>query len=501
MRLPAVIVFFVSAMTGGAFCVSGETLYNGIVLPDEWPPRDVPFQRFQNGDPAPAPPYVRNPPGVIPMDVGRQLFVDDFLIESTTLRRTFHRPEYYDGNPVLKPDKPWETHSRLGPMAMPFSGGVFWDPSAKLFKMWYMAGYNYNAGLAFSKDGIHWDRPELGHRKRTNLIAIPNNEMHGVWLDLEESDPARRYKMVWHRSGDYSAAVSADGVHWTRSVNLGDLATVAVLATTRFERYGFTPSATAGDGRQVDAILSAYDRPDLPDCALGIIRDGELIYCKGFGSANLDHEVPNTPRTIFEIGSFAKSFTCACIAILMDQGRVSPDDDIRQYLPEMHAFDPPIRVRHLLRCRSGLWAQWHIAQLAGWSAEPVEAPYSENDMLTLLSGQKTLPFEPGTEFRYGTGDYFLLGMIVRRVTGQSLADFAKKNLFEPLGMSQTFIMQNPARIVKRRAIGYYRHHKGHWLQWTQSSAAHGGRGLYTCVEDLYRWDQNFYERRTRHTDS
>ena len=287
----------------------------------------------------------------------------------------------------------------------------------------------------------------------------------------------------------------------TRSVNLGDLATVAVLATTRFERYGFTPSATAGDGRQVDAILSAYDRPDLPDCALGIIRDGELIYCKGFGSANLDHEVPNTPRTIFEIGSFAKSFTCACIAILMDQGRVSPDDDIRQYLPEMHAFDPPIRVRHLLRCRSGLWAQWHIAQLAGWSAEPVEAPYSENDMLTLLSGQKTLPFEPGTEFRYGTGDYFLLGMIVRRVTGQSLADFAKKNLFEPLGMSQTFIMQNPARIVKRRAIGYYRHHKGHWLQWTQSSAAHGGRGLYTCVEDLYRWDQNFYERRTRHTDS
>jgi len=116
-------------------------------------------------------------------------------------------------------------------------------------------------------------------------------------------------------------------------------------------------------------------------------------------------------------------------------------------------------------------------------------------MLTLLSGQKTLPFKPGTEFRYGTGDYFLLGMIVQRVAGKSLANFAKENLFEPLGMSQTFIMMDPARIVKRRAIGYYRHHEGHWLQWTQNSADPGGRGLYTSVEDLRRWDQNFYDNR------
>lgn len=202
-------------------CLAGELLYNGIVLPDEWPPRDVQFRRFQDGEPPPTPPYLRDPPKVIPIDIGRQLFVDDFLIESTTLTREFHRPEYYSDNPVLKPDKPWETHSRLGPVAMPFSGGVFWDPAAQLFKMWYMAGYGYNAALATSKDGLKWERPELGHRKRTNLIDIPNNEMHGVWLDLDERDPTRRYKMVWHRSGDYSAAVSGDGVFWKPIGKLG----------------------------------------------------------------------------------------------------------------------------------------------------------------------------------------------------------------------------------------------------------------------------------------
>ena len=119
-----------------------------------------------------------------------------------------------------------------------------------------------------------------------------------------------------------------------------------------------------------------------------------------------------------------------------------------------------------------------------------------NDMLTLLSVQKTLPFEPGKQFNYGTSDYFLLGVIVKRVTGQSLADFAKKNLFEPLDMSNTFIMQNPVRIVKHRAIGYYQADKDHhWRQWTPGSAAPGGRGLYTCVQDLYRWDQNFHKNR------
>ncbi len=274
---------------------------------------------------------------------------------------------------------------------------------------------------------------------------------------------------------------------------------LAIVAISVFALFVTIPgSAVCGDevdSAKVDALLTMFDRPDSPGCAVGIVRKGELIHSKGFGSANLDYEVLNTPQTVFEVGSLAKSFTCACVAVLLDQGKLAADDNIRRYVPELHEFEPPIRIRHLIRCRSGIWAQWHITQLAGWSAEPIESPYSEDDLLALLAGQKSSPFEPGSQFSYGTRDYFLLGIIVKRVTGQSLAEFAKDNLFEPLGMSSTFIMEEPARIVKHRAVGYYRHPKGHWMQWTQASSASGGRGVYTSVEDLCRWNVNFEDNR------
>ena len=242
---------------------------------------------------------------------------------------------------------------------------------------------------------------------------------------------------------------------------------------------------------KVDHIFAKWNRPDVPGCAVGIVQDGRLIYAKGFGSANLNYEVPNTPTTVFETGSMTKSFTGACIALLLDQGKISPDDDIRKYLPEMHRHDPPIRVRHMIRCRSGLWAQWHLVQLAGWSSEPIESPYSGEDLLTLLSRQKSLPFKPGTKFRYGSSDYFLLGQIVQRVTGKSLAMFAQENLFDPLGMKHTRFTQDPTQVVKHRAVGHYRNADGAWRQWSSNMTAVGGWGLKTCVHDLVLWERNF----------
>ena len=273
------------------------------------------------------------------------------------------------------------------------------------------------------------------------------------------------------------------------------VAGLAILLSSQAAIAAEIPTADEMSGR-VDSMFARYNRPESAGCSIGIIQQGRLIYSKGFGSANLDHEVPNTPHTVFDTGSVSKSFTCACLAILLDQGKLSPDDDIRKYLPELHAFDPPIRIRHVVRCRDGIWAQWHIQQLAGWTAQPIEAPYREHDLLTLLAGQKTLPFEPGTEFQYGTGGYFLLGILVKRVTGLTLAEFAKKNLFEPLEMTSTFYMEEPHRIVKHRAIGYYQSQElppseDRWAQWMQNSSTPGGRGLFSSVEDLYRWAQNF----------
>jgi hypothetical protein len=171
----------------------GELLYNGIRLPAVWPPQDVPA----TVDPLPTPPYLLDPPAVIPIDVGRQLFVDHFLIEETTLRRTFHKPEYYSGSPVLRPDKPWEFIEGVG-KAMPFSDGVFYDPSDGLFKAWYMS---VNATLyASSRDGVHWLKPELDVRPGTNVGHIGARDSSTVWLDLEEKDPARRYKLLYSRA-------------------------------------------------------------------------------------------------------------------------------------------------------------------------------------------------------------------------------------------------------------------------------------------------------------
>ncbi|MCD6351309.1 MAG: glycosyl hydrolase family 32 [Armatimonadetes bacterium] len=193
-----------------------ETLYNGIRLPSPWPPRDVKLDRR----PIPLPPWVTSPPEVIPIDVGRQFFVDDFLIEATDLTRTFHAAEYYEHNPVLKPDRPWEL--KRGPAAMVFSDGVFYDPADELFKMWYMGGYARATCYAFSRDGLHWEKPELDVVPGTNIVETTPRDSNVVWLDLQAPDPAQRYKMVVYphpeRSGALDVFYSADGIHWGKPV-------------------------------------------------------------------------------------------------------------------------------------------------------------------------------------------------------------------------------------------------------------------------------------------
>jgi len=201
---------------------SGERLYNGIVLPDRWPPR-IDKSTIENGDVMPVP-YLKNPPPVIPIDVGRQLFVDDFLIEETDLRRTFHVAQFYEGNPVLIPDKRWEKvptpHT-----AMAFSDGVWYDPKDKLFKMWYMSGYMGSTGLALSEDGIHWKKPAFDVMPGTNIVCLSGHRDSSlVWLDLEAKDPRRRYQMFQFHRDPWRAAVhlSEDGIHWTLATWCGE---------------------------------------------------------------------------------------------------------------------------------------------------------------------------------------------------------------------------------------------------------------------------------------
>ena len=200
----------------------GETLSNGIRLPSPWPPKVAEIPR----DPV-TPPYLKSPPAVIPIDVGRQLLVDDFLVARRALRRTFHTPKPHPDNPVLKADKPWERKGR-GAMAMPFSDGVWYDPADRLFKMWYLASYGQGTCYAFSEDGIRWTKPKLDVREGTNIVQPGVRDSATVWLDLEEKDPKRRYKF-WrchNEDGRFGLSLyfSADGIHWgPRALRTGSL--------------------------------------------------------------------------------------------------------------------------------------------------------------------------------------------------------------------------------------------------------------------------------------
>ena len=213
--------------------MTNETLYNGIVLPQAWPPRSV-----VEGSREPIPvPYLEKPPEVIPIDLGRQLFVDSFLIEETTLTRVIGKPEIHPQSPVLRPETAEEMDAGFCPMAAPFNDGAWYDPQDRLFKLWYMPGWFHSTALATSVDGIHWERPQLDVTEGTNLVW-PNrsgSDRDGclVWLDSDTPDPGQRFKMFqFYRhyrakpvqaSGGEAvsegwAQVSPDGIHWSDPV-------------------------------------------------------------------------------------------------------------------------------------------------------------------------------------------------------------------------------------------------------------------------------------------
>lgn len=198
-----------------------EVLYNGITLPQPWPPR-----RYQYSAAPARAPYLASPPATINIDVGRQLFVDDFLIEESSLNRVLHSARYHPANPVLMPERPWETDDPYSvstktlpsPAAMVYSDGVFFDPGERIFKMWYMAGYQQHTALAVSDDGITWSRRNAAVIAGTNIVRKHRRDSTTVWLDLASRDQSARYKMLWtdmEDKGRLQLSTSPDGIRWT----------------------------------------------------------------------------------------------------------------------------------------------------------------------------------------------------------------------------------------------------------------------------------------------
>jgi hypothetical protein len=242
-----------------------ETLYNGIVLPQPWPPVRAHLTR----DPQ-RPPYLASPPEIINIDIGRQLFVDEFLIEESSLHRAFHRATYYPGNPILTPERDWERRDPYAdtagtphsPSAMVFSDGVFFDPADKVFKMWYMGGYQQHTALAISRDGLAWERPPLDVVRGTNIVSKQGRDSNTVWLDLEARDPRERFKMAGYDLALKALRLhaSADGVHWREVGVTGPCGDRSTCFRNPFrKRWGFSLRA---DGDGLNRFRRYFETPD-----------------------------------------------------------------------------------------------------------------------------------------------------------------------------------------------------------------------------------------------
>jgi CubicO group peptidase (beta-lactamase class C family) len=241
---------------------------------------------------------------------------------------------------------------------------------------------------------------------------------------------------------------------------------------------------------RVDALFEEWDRPDSPGAALGIVKDGRLIYARGYGMANLEYDIPITPQSVFRTGSVGKQFTAMCIAILAEAGKLSLDDDIRKYLPEMPVYERPITIRHLVHHTSGLRGYLVLQGLAGRVGDYY---FTTEEGIELLSRQKGLNFLPGEKYLYSNSGYFLLGEIVARVSRSSLREFARKHMFEPLGMNNSHFHDDRNMIVRNRATGYAPNDdNGYRIATTQLEIV-GDGSVFTTIEDYFKWDQNFFD--------
>jgi CubicO group peptidase (beta-lactamase class C family) len=239
--------------------------------------------------------------------------------------------------------------------------------------------------------------------------------------------------------------------------------------------------------RWVDSLLSPLSSRRTPGCAVGVERNGALVLAKGYGMADLEHDIPNTSETPFYLASLSKQFTAMAIVLLARDHRLSLDDSVRKWVPEVPSFGTTITLRQLLNHTSGLRDYFTLLAVSGW---PSDGPLTEQQFLTLLSRQRSLNFTPGDEFLYSNTGYALLGIVVRRASGESLRDFAARRIFQPLGMEHTEFRDDHTALIRQRAVGYAPDAQGYHVSQPQFDVV-GDGGVFSTIDDLAKWNANF----------
>jgi CubicO group peptidase (beta-lactamase class C family) len=246
------------------------------------------------------------------------------------------------------------------------------------------------------------------------------------------------------------------------------------------------PPAASAEA-QVDKIFSRWNATT-PGCAVGVSTGGKAVLGKAYGLADLEHDVKNKPDTIFEAGSVSKQFTAAAVLLLVKEGKLSLDDPVRKHIPELRDFGSPLLVRHMLNHTSGLRDWGSVEAIAGWPRTTRVNTHAH--VLDVVARQRSVNFTPGTRYSYSNSGYNLSAVLVARLSGMSFAEFSKKRIFEPMGMTRTSWRDDHTRVVKDRAIAYSDERDGFHIDMPFENV-HGNGGLLTTVGDLLKWNENF----------
>jgi len=235
---------------------------------------------------------------------------------------------------------------------------------------------------------------------------------------------------------------------------------------------------------KVDALFAPFNKTDAPGCVVVVVKNGEVVYKKGFGMANLDYEIPITSTSVFDIASVSKQFAGMAIAMLVEEGKIALTDDIRKYIPSLPDFGKKVTVRHLVDHTSGI-RDW--AAMMGYAGRDFEDVSTYEEILRMAEHQRELNFAPGEEYTYSNTGYVLLAKIVEVATQQKFADWTQAHIFKPLGMNNTHFHDDHQQIIKNRAVSYYKDDSGKMKMLTDNLTALGSSSLFTTADDMTKW--------------
>ena len=241
----------------------------------------------------------------------------------------------------------------------------------------------------------------------------------------------------------------------------------------------------------IDNVFVEWDKPEVPGAAIGIMKNGELVYSKGYGIGDLEHDIEITPSSVFYIGSVSKQFVTFSVLLLEEQGKLNLDDPIQKYLPDFPEYEAPLTIRNFIHHTSGVRDYLTLMYLKGRNyLDHIE----EHEVYDLIKRQQELNFPPGEKYLYSNSCYFMLSMIIEKAAGQSLRLFAKEHIFEPLGMKNTLFYDDNTDLIKNKVFSYQKKSDGSGFNnLIMRFDLVGSGGVYSTVEDLALWDNNFYD--------